>query len=48
MKGVLVDTGGWMAKLTTVITTDHHFQQVGFDVLPAPPTKGRRKPRLSR
>ena len=32
-------------KLTTVITTDHHFQQVGFDVLPAAATRRRRKPR---
>lgn len=34
-------------KLTTVITTGHHFQQVGFNVLPAARTRRRRKPRRS-
>jgi len=33
-------------KLTTVITTDRHFHQVGFDVLPATRPR-RRKPRRS-
>ena len=33
-------------KLTTVITTDRHFQQVGFEVLPSARTR-RRKPRRS-
>jgi hypothetical protein len=32
-------------KLTTVITTDRHFQQMGFDVLPASRTRRTRKPR---
>jgi hypothetical protein len=32
-------------KLTTVITTDRHFQQVGFDVLPAARARRARKPR---
>lgn len=35
-------------KLTTVLTTDHHFHQVGFDVLPSAPTRRRQKPRRSR
>jgi predicted nucleic acid-binding protein len=35
-------------KLTTVITTDGHFRQVGFDVLPATRPRGTRKPRRSR
>lgn len=34
-------------KLRTVITTDRHFQQVGFDVLPAARTHRTRKPRRS-
>ena len=34
-------------KLKTVITTDRHFHQVGFDVLPAAPLRRRRKPRRS-
>ena len=34
-------------KLTTVITTDHHFHQVGFDVLPATRLRRARKPRRS-
>jgi predicted nucleic acid-binding protein len=34
-------------KLTTVITTDWHFQQVGFDVLPSPRPQRARKPRRS-
>jgi hypothetical protein len=34
-------------KLTTVITTDRHFQQVGFDVVPATRTRRARKPRRS-
>ena len=34
-------------KLTTVITTDRHFQQVGFDVLPATRPRRARKPRRS-
>jgi uncharacterized protein len=34
-------------KLTTVITTDRHFQQVGLEVLPAPRTQRVRKPRRS-
>jgi predicted nucleic acid-binding protein len=33
-------------RLTTVITTDGHFRQVGFDVLPAGPRRAR-KPRRS-
>ena len=32
-------------KLKTVITTDRHFRQVGFDVLPATQPRGGRKPR---
>jgi len=32
-------------KLATVITTDDHFRQVGFDVWPAPATRKPRKPR---
>ena len=34
-------------KLTTVLTTDRHFHQVGFDVLPASRTGRARKPRRS-
>ena len=34
-------------KLTTVITTDGHFLQVGFVVLPAGRTRRARKPRRS-
>ena len=34
-------------KLTTVITTDRHFRQVGFDVLPATRPRRTRKPRRS-
>ena len=34
-------------KLTTVITTDRHFQQVGFDVLPSLRPQRARKPRRS-
>lgn len=34
-------------KLTTVITTDHHFQQMGFELRPAAATRTRRKPRRS-
>ncbi len=34
-------------KLTTVITTDRHFRQVGFDVLPAARSYRARKPRRS-
>ena len=34
-------------RLTTVITTDRHFQQVGFDVLPALRVQRARKPRRS-
>ena len=34
-------------KLTTVITTDRHFHQVGFDVLPAIRPRRARKPRRS-
>lgn len=34
-------------KLTTVITTDSHFRQVGFDVLPAVRPRRTRKPRRS-
>ena len=34
-------------KLKTVITTDRHFQQVGFDVLPALGSPRSRKPRSS-
>ncbi len=32
-------------KLKTVITTDGHFQQVGFDVLPSTRSRKSRKPR---
>src|SRR5215831_14839387 len=32
-------------KLTTVITTDGHFSQVGFDVLPSTGPRRARKPR---
>jgi predicted nucleic acid-binding protein len=32
-------------RLTTVITTDRHFSQVGFDVLPATHPRRPRKPR---
>jgi len=32
-------------RLTTVITTDRHFSQVGFDVLPATRQRRPRKPR---
>ena len=34
-------------KLTTVITTDRHFHQVGFEVLPASRRAKTRKPRRS-
>jgi uncharacterized protein len=34
-------------RLTTVITTDGHFRQVGFDVLPAARPRRSRKPRRS-
>jgi uncharacterized protein len=34
-------------KLTTVITTDRHFRQVGFEVLPAMRVRKMRKPRRS-
>ena len=34
-------------RLTTVITTDGHFRQVGFDVLPAARPRRTRKPRRS-
>lgn len=34
-------------KLKTVITTDRHFHQVGFDVLPAARPQRTRKPRHS-
>ena len=34
-------------NLTTVITTDRHFQQVGFDVLPSLRRRRARKPRRS-
>jgi hypothetical protein len=34
-------------KLTTVMTTDGHFRQVGFDVLPAARPRRTRKPRRS-
>jgi hypothetical protein len=34
-------------KLTTVITTDGHFRQVGFDVLPVSRRQTMRKPRRS-
>jgi predicted nucleic acid-binding protein len=34
-------------KLTTVITTDHHFRQVGFEVLPGARPRKARKPRRS-
>jgi uncharacterized protein len=34
-------------RLTTVITTDRHFRQVGFDVLPATRPRRSRKPRRS-
>ena len=32
-------------RLTTVITTDRHFHQVGFDVIPATRPRRARKPR---
>ena len=32
-------------RLTTVMTTDRHFHQVGFDVLPAARSRRARKPR---
>jgi len=32
-------------RLTTVITTDGHFRQVGFDVLPATRPRKARQPR---
>jgi hypothetical protein len=35
-------------KLTTVITTDGHFRQVGFDVLPATEPRRTRTLRRSR
>jgi uncharacterized protein len=34
-------------RLTTAITTDRHFHQVGFDVLPATRPRRARKPRRS-
>ena len=34
-------------RLTTVITTDGHFRQVGFDVIPATRPRRTRKPRRS-
>ena len=34
-------------RLTTVITTDRHFHQIGFDVLPATRLQRARKPRPS-
>jgi predicted nucleic acid-binding protein len=34
-------------RLTTVITTDRHFHQVGFDVLPATRPRRARKRRRS-
>ena len=34
-------------KLTTVLTTDRHFHQVGFEVFPASRTSRARKPRRS-
>jgi len=34
-------------RVTTVITTDNHFSQVGFDVLPAARRQTTRKPRRS-
>jgi hypothetical protein len=34
-------------RLTTVITTDRHFRQVGFDVIPAARPQRSRKPRRS-
>jgi predicted nucleic acid-binding protein len=34
-------------KVTTIITTDRHFRQVGFDVLPAARRQTTRKPRRS-
>jgi uncharacterized protein len=34
-------------KVKTVITTDRHFRQVGFDVMPAPRSARLRKPRHS-
>jgi predicted nucleic acid-binding protein len=33
-------------RLTTVITTDGHCRQVGFDVLPAARSRRARKPRV--
>jgi hypothetical protein len=33
-------------RLTTVITTDRHFRQVGFDVLPATRSRRSRSPRV--
>ena len=35
-------------KLTTVITTDAHFHQVGFEVLPTLRARSPRKPRRRR
>jgi len=34
-------------KLTTVLTTDRHFQQIGFEVLPVPRIGRARRPRRS-
>lgn len=34
-------------KVKTVITTDRHFHQMGFDVLPSPRSRTARKPRRS-
>jgi predicted nucleic acid-binding protein len=34
-------------KLTTVITTDRHFRQVGFEVLPAARPQRARRPQRS-